>query len=336
MVVFVLFWGYKFLKGKNVFDDSNTYKIVYHYVDQLTASSPVMVNGLKVGSVTKIYLNKENVDEVMVEIEVDGVISLPQETKAVIFSMGLVGGKGIILKFDQHCKENCIPSGGFIEGELKGLLSSMVPEEDIESYLEKLQSGLSGVMDSIGKQGMGGETGPAADLQSIISNLAGITAKLDQVIGRSNNNIEKSISDIQSFTSSLKQNEAHLNNVMTNLDEISGQLAGAGLDQTIVKVDSTIQDLSVSINQLKGIVKTAGNSFENIDKIVDKVQKGEGSLGKLIAKDSLYDELGMTIEHINLLLQDLRLNPTRYINVSVIGRKNKPYEKQESDPAFQK
>ena len=63
LVIVILFWGYKFLKGKNVFDDSDTYKIVYEYVDQLSVSSPVMVNGLKVGMVTKIYLNPEDVDE---------------------------------------------------------------------------------------------------------------------------------------------------------------------------------------------------------------------------------------------------------------------------------
>jgi len=179
-VIVLLIWGYKFLKGKNVFDDSSTYKIVYNYVDQLTVSSPVMVHGFKIGAVTKIYLNKENVDEVIVEIEVDDVIALPQDTKAVLFSVGLVGGKGVILEFDQHCQDNCLVSGDFIKGEVRGLLGSMVPEKEVDLYLNKLQSGLGGVLDSIGFGEEGGEN-TSNDLKSIVANLASITSKLDQV-----------------------------------------------------------------------------------------------------------------------------------------------------------
>jgi phospholipid/cholesterol/gamma-HCH transport system substrate-binding protein len=294
-----------------------------------------MVHGFKVGMVTKIYLNPDNVDEVIVVIEVDGDIKLPQDTRAILYSVGLVGGKGIILDYEAHCKENCILDGGYIEGETRGLLGSMLPENEIDLYLNKLQSGIGGVLDSMGFNDLDAGDNTSMQLKSIVSNLASITEKLDRVIGRTNDNIEQTVSDIESFTSSLKENEKHLNNVMANLDVISSQLAGAGLDQTIVKVDSTIDDLSVSIGDLKGVVKSAGNSFENIDKIIDQVENGKGSLGKLIAKDSIYNDLSLTIQHLNLLLQDFRLNPKRYVNVSLIGRKNKEYEKLEEDPAFQ-
>lgn len=337
LVIVILIWGYKFLKGKNVLSHSNTYKIAYNHIDQLTASAPVMVKGFKVGSVTKIYLNPDDVDEVVVQIEVDGVIKLPQNTKAVLYSVGLVGGKGIILEYDQICEEDCIKSGQFIEGSVRGLLSSMVPVTDIDLYLNKLQSGLGGMLDSFGLAGDDiDQSGTGQQFKNIVENLASITAKLDQVISKSDAGIEKSIQDIQSFTGSLKKNEEHLNNVMKNLDLISGQLAASGLDQTIVKVDSTIDDLAVSVNGLKSVVKSADHSFKNIDAIIEQIENGQGTLGKLIAKDSLYNDLGLTIEHLNLLLQDIRLNPKRYVNVSVIGRKDKPYKALEEDPAFNK
>jgi len=334
LVVVILYWGYKFLIGKNVFADSATYKITYSYIDQLTVSSPVMVRGFKVGMVTKIYLNPDNVDEVIVEIEVDGEIKLPRETRAILYSVGIVGGKGIILQFDQHCKEDCIPSGSSIQGEVRGLLTSMVPETEIDLYLSKLQSGLGGMLDSIGLNGDGQIDQTTFHIKSIIANLASITQKLDQVVGATNGSIEKSISDIQSFTGTLKQNEEHLNKVLENLDRISSQLADAGLDRTIVKIDSTIGDLSVSVGELKAVMRNAGNSFENIDQMVSKIENGEGTLGKLISQDSVYSELSTTITHLNLLLQDIRLNPKRYVNVSIIGRKDKPYEKAEDDPAL--
>ena len=334
-VIVILIWGYKFLKGKNVFSYSNTYNIAYENIDQLTTSSPVMVNGFKVGMVTKIYLNPDNGDEVIVQIEVDGVVKLPEDTKAILYSVGIVGGKGIMLDFDKMCTENCLPSGAFIEGEVRGLLSSMVPATDVELYLQKLENGLGNMMDSMGLSGQEGESNSGRDLKDILANLASITARLDQVIGKSDASITQSIRDIQSFTGSLKQNEAHLNVVMSNLENISTQLAGAGVDRTIVKVDSTIGDLAVSVRDLKGVVKSAGNSFENIDQIIRQVEAGEGTLGKLLVQDSLYNELNMTIQHLNLLLQDLRINPKRYVNVSLIGRKNQAYEKLENDPAFE-
>lgn len=335
VVVVVLIWGYEFLKGKNVLGHSNTYKVAYTHIDQLAVSNPVYVKGFKVGMVTDIYLNPENIDEVIVELEVDEEIKLPSDAKAILYNVGLVGGKAMILQYDHLCQENCLESGDFLEGEVRGLLSSMVPENEVDVYLNKLQSGISGMVDSLGFEGdeTGGDN-TAAQLKQIVASFASITSNLDRVIARSDANINKSLSDIQSFTSSLKENEKHLNQVMANLNVISTQVANAGLDQTLQKVDTTFDDLAVSIKELKSIVKSADQSFQNIDKIVAQVQNGEGTLGKLLGQDSLYQNLSLTVEHLNLLLQDLRLNPKRYVNISVIGRKDKDYEKPDEDPAF--
>jgi len=336
VIIFTMIWGYKFLKGKNVFDNSNSYSIIYTYVDQLTASSPVMVHGFKVGSVTKIFLNPDNVDEVIVQIEVAGEIKMPRDAVAVLFSVGLVGGKGIILEFDKHCKEDCIPSGGYINGEVRGLLSSMIPENDIDLYLEKLQSGLGGVLDSMGLSGDNSTDNSSQHIKTMLASLASITTKLDAIISKTDQNIERTISDIKSFSNTLKQNEDHMNNLLSNLDTFSEQLANAQIDRTVKKVDVAVDGLAVSLEDLKKIINSANNSFGNIDNVITKIENGEGSLGKLISKETVYNDLTMTIEHLNLLLQDFRLNPKRYINLSVIGGKNKSYEKIEDDPAFSK
>ena len=335
LVIVIMIWGYKFLKGKNVFSYSNTYRIRYEYIDQLTASSPVMVNGFKVGSVTKIFLDPEDPNQVIVQIDVDGIIKLPQDAKAILYSVGIVGGKGIILEFDSICEENCLPSGSFIDGEIRGLLSSMVPESEVDLYLQKLQTGLGGILDSIGFSSEEGQDQTAGDLREIVSNLASITARLDGMIARTDASIEQSIGDIKSFTGTLKQNETHLSNVLANLDVLSEQLSRAGVDQTLVRVDSTVNDLSASVKDLRGILSSANQSFENIDDIIQRIEAGQGSLGKIIARDSLYEDINLTVQHLNLLLQDIRMNPRRYVNVSIIGRKNQSYEKPEDDPGLQ-
>lgn len=170
----------------------------------------------------------------------------------------------------------------------------------------------------------------------MLSGLASITTKLDAIVGKTDQNIQQTVADIQSFSNMLQQNEEHMSKLLANLDVFSEQLANAQIDQTVKKVDSAVDGLAVSLEDLKKIVGNASHSFENIDLVIDKIEKGEGSLGKLISKEKLYDDLSLTIEQLNLLLQDIRLNPKRYINMSVIGGKTKSYQKVEDDPAFDK
>jgi len=333
-VLFLMIWGYKFLKGKNLFHQSDTYYITYDNVDQLTVSSPVMMKGFKVGAVTNIRLNPENVQELIVTIEVDGNIALPKETVAVLFNVGIVGGKAISLEFNSLCTDNCLENKSFIKGETRGLLSSMLPEDDINRYLSAVQTEIGGLMDSIGLGGGDGTENPADQAKMVLKNLASISQSLDVLLKKSDNHIQKSLSDIQSFTGTLKQNQSQLTSLVNNLDAFSGQLAKADVGQTVGKADTAIQAITLAVADLKSILGNADKSFNNLDKMIHQVQQGEGSLGKLVGSDTLYNDLQNTVNQLNFLLQDIRLNPRRYLNLSVIGGKSSQYVKPENDPAM--
>lgn len=333
-VLFLMIWGYKFLKGKNLFHQSDTYYITYDNVDQLTVSSPVMMKGFKVGAVTNIRLNPENVQELIVTIEVDGNIALPKETVAVLFNIGIVGGKAISLEFNSLCTDDCLENKSFMKGETRGLLSSMLPEADINKYLNAVQTEIGGLMDSIGLSGGNGTENPADQVKMVLKNLASISQSLDVLLKKSDNHIQKSLSDIQSFTGTLKQNQTQLTTLVNNLEAFSGQLAKADVDQTVGKADTAIQAITLAVADLKSILGNADKSFNNLDKMIHQVQQGEGSLGKLVGSDTLYNDLQNTVNQLNFLLQDIRLNPRRYLNLSVIGGKSSQYVKPENDPAM--
>jgi len=333
-VLILMIWGYKFLKGKNLFHQSNTYYITYNDVDQLTVSSPVMIKGFKVGAVTDIKLNPENVDELIVTIEVEGSFGLPKETNAVLYNVGIVGGKAIALEFRTHCTDDCIEDKSFIKGEIRGLLSSMLPEKDLKQYLNSVQDGISGMLDSVGLNSGDGSGNPADQIKMVLKNLASITENLDVLLKKSDNHIQKGLSDIQSFTGTLKKNETQITTLVSNLESFSSQLAKADVDQTVGKADTAIAAITLAVADLKSILANADNSFDNLDKVISQVQKGEGSLGKLVGSDTLYNDLQNTVNQLNFLLQDLRLNPRRYLNLSVIGGKSPQYVKPENDPAL--
>lgn len=333
-VIFLLVWGYSFLKGKNFFENNKEYYIRYDNIDQLEVASPVYIHGYNVGSVTKIKIDPENFNKVLVTIDIKGSIKIPKDTKAIIVSLGLVSGKGIVLDVTHDCKDDdCAQSKEFLQGETRGMLGSMVPETELDVYLEKIKSGFEGMVDSV--SGSGGGKDLINESKKIIVNLSSITAKLDKILNNTDKNIENSFANIEALTKSLKANDEKIKSIITNLDIISQNLKNAKIDSLIINGNTTITKLSSSISGLKSIMSKTDSSLNNINQMVVDINKGKGSLGKLMKDDKLYDDLNLTIKHTNLLLQDIRLNPGRYLNISLLKGKGKKYEKVKNDPGLE-
>ncbi len=332
-VIFLLVWGYSFLKGKNFFENNQEFHIKYENVDQLEVASPVFIRGYKVGSVTKIKIDPDDYTKILVTIDIKGGIKIPKDTKAIIVSMGLVSGKAIILDVNHDCEgDDCAQSGDFLQGEMRGMLGSMIPENELDLYLNKFKSGFQGMIDSISD---GNDTVDFVnDSKKIISNLASITQKLDKILDKTDSNIENSIANVEALTQSLKASDKKIEAIINNLDIIAVNLKNANIDSLIINGNNAVSGLSSSIVDLKSVLVKADSSLNNIDNMVVDIKNGKGSLGKLIKDDKIYDELDLTLKHTNLLLQDLRLHPGRYINISLLKGKSKKYEKVNSDPGL--
>jgi len=330
VVLIVLVWGFQFLKGKNLFANIQQFHIKYDNVEQLEVASQVLVNGYKVGAVTKMRMDPDDYSKILVDIDVKGSIKVPKNTQATIISLGLVGGKAIILDIDRDCKgSDCAQSGDFLPGGMRGMLSSMVPETELDRYMQKIKSGFKGTLDSEGGNDM------VEQSKAIVKNLAAITDKLDKMLSKTDKNIEASVANVAALTKSLKESDVKIASILDNLDKLTLSLKNANVDSLIIKGDDAVAEITKSLKGLKSILNKADSSIKSFDGIMNKVNKGDGTLGKLLKDEKLYDDLNLTVKHTNLLLQDMRLYPGRYFNLSLFKKGAKEYQKVEKDPGLE-
>lgn len=339
VVLALMIWGFKFLQGENVFENTKTYFINYEYVDQLTVSSPVLVNGFQIGSVTDINMDPDNYKNVVVEITVDGKVKIPSDAVASLESSGIMGGKLIALYFARSCSGNdCAPSKSFLQGTSKGLLGSMVDEKEIDNYFIKIQKSITSLFDSLSVR-MGSEVSDTngmdktiEDLQATIHNLAEMSAKLNRILDKSSHSINETVENLAALSKTLQANNSKIDNIIGNFESVSQDIKDANIGSTIGKTEKAVDEATLAISEIKGTIDNVKQAMERINQVVDEVENGEGSLGKLVYDEALYDNLNSTSKNLDRLLQDIRLNPKRYVHISVFGKKQSDFTLPEEDP----
>jgi len=330
----IMVWGFNFLKGKDLFAKSLSLETNYSYVDQLSPSSPVLINGVKVGNVTDVQLDKSNVKNVVVKFTIEDVDHVPKTAKAALVSVGLMGGKAINIVFKKPCSGNgdCLEDGDKLVGETVGMLSSMLGEDAIDGYVETAQTKINELM---GNEDGGDSdfTLMLEDLKGSIANLNTITEKVNKILASSAYDVKNVTNNLESFTNTLNASSSKLTGIINNVDAVTQDLKNANIAQTVNTAESAIAETKTAITSIKSTIETTNQTMARVTDLVNKVENGEGSLGMLVNDKELYKDLQNTSEEIGLLLQDVRLNPKRYINVSVFGKKQTEYTNPKDDPA---
>jgi phospholipid/cholesterol/gamma-HCH transport system substrate-binding protein len=334
IAILVSIFGYKFLKGQNVFSISNEYYVEYLDVQQLTKSSPIFINGLKVGSVKDIYLKPEDLRTIIVVLDIKSSIKIPKNTIAAIQSTGLVGGKVITLQYKGVCTDGtCAVDGDYLKGVTLGLLDVMVGHDQLNDYMEQVKTGLVGIVDTLsGSVGDPNSNTVIAksvrDIQVILENLKATTNDLKRISDASAATLPKTLNNIDALVANLKNNNDKINSIIANTASFSDKI-------NKTDIDGTNKQLQTTLAELKNTISQSTNTVAELNKITKEINSGNGSLGKLIYDPQLYTNLNKTSKNMELLLQDFRLNPKRYVNVSVFGKKQKTYVVPANDPAFQ-
>lgn len=280
-------WGYGFLKGNNVFDKSIKYYVEYDNVEGLTTSSNVTINGLVVGKVSKIEINK-NTGKLLVELFMTNPIQISKTSTAFIYSSGFIGGKDIAIEPDFKDTDYAA-SGDYLSAGVKlGMLDS------IGDQLDPLQQKLQEVLDNANEM------------------LTAINAVLDEntqmELKATMSNLGSTMSQVNGL---LVSNKPKLDKTMDNLTVMSANFA----------------QLSDSLSQLE-INKTFAKldaASSNLDKLLHGIENGDGSIGKLMKDEQLYENLEQASKELEQLLRDVKENPKRYIHFSVFGKKGTPY-----------
>jgi phospholipid/cholesterol/gamma-HCH transport system substrate-binding protein len=298
IAVFILL--YNFLKGKDLFRSTAHYYTVYDKVGGLQESSPVEINGYKVGVVQSISFVDALSGKLLVEFSVKKDFRLPVNTSAEIVPVSLLGGMRV--QFIYGNGPGMYSEGDTIPGKLAEPLLDKVGTEllPVKDKLANLIVGLDSVVNSVNKVL---DDDFKKDLNGTFTNLNNITGSLDKIVGSKEKELKTTLDNLKTFSQMLADNSDKLNSTFNNLETISDTLAAA--------------DIYSAVSNLK-------SSLEKAALLLDKLNKGEGTAGQILTNDTLYTNLANSLESLNMLLQDLKANPRRYVHFSLFGKKSAP------------
>ena len=295
LVAILLFiFGYSFLKGKNWFDSSRTFYAVYNDVEGLTPSSPVTINGLEVGNVTNIGF-LDNSGRLVVTFTVDNEFPFSKNSVAQIYGGGLIGGKSVAI-LPEYEQGNIAKSGDTLESAIEEGLLELVNERltPLQEKVEKVIVSTDSLVNAF-NQVLNEET--RKDLKNSIDNLSLTVASLK--------------STAKTADAILSENSPKLNRTFTNLEEMTTNLNN--FSDTLSQVD------------LKKMSNDLETSIANFEDFTNKLNSGEGTAAKLINDPSVYNNLERATNQLDELLQDVKLNPKRYVHFSIFGKNPGPY-----------
>ena len=291
----LLIFGYYFLKGNNLLDGSRTFYAVYDDVEGLAKSSKVTINGLEVGNVTDIEFGDAR-GNLVVTFTVENDFEFSKNSIARIYGGGIIGGKSLAI----------VPT---YEPGLKAKNRDTLVSEIEEGLLELVNDRLSPLQQKI---------------ESVITNVDSLVVGFNEILDpTTRKNLQNSFASLNRTMASLentsgtlngilKNNETKLNRTFTNLDEMSGNFNS--FSDSLATVD------------LAGIVKDFEEVAREFKEVANKVNSNEGTVGKLMNDPAVYDNLDRATKQLEQLLQDLKLNPKRYVHFSLFGKRNKDYK----------
>jgi phospholipid/cholesterol/gamma-HCH transport system substrate-binding protein len=286
----VLIWGINFLKGKNFFSRTVDYIVIYDDVSGLMESNGVYIKGYKVGNVQTISFSDSTLTQLKVVLSIKRDVQIPKGTVARIYNLDLIGNKAVELILSKE-KKLCKPNDT-IKGEVEITFAKQLEPYKVQAYnlLQSLDSLTHAVMSIFD---------PATNerIRQAIRNIQITTQNIAENIEKTNQSME----NIKLFTQNLKDNNNKINSIVSNVNNFSKSLNQLELKQRVDQLDSILL-------QTQSILRN--------------IEKGNGTISRLIQNDTLYNSLQTSIADLDSLLKDVKERPSRYIHFSVFGNKN--------------
>ena len=294
VLLFIFIFNY--LKGENVFDASKKISAIYDNVEGLAPSAAVTINGHKIGKVQSIEFNGDGSGLLKVTMLIGDNFDFSVNSVAELYEAGLIGGKAIAIipAFDGA---TLVQSGDVLTSTVKPGLTDLVNQR-----LTPLQEKIEKMMLS-------------ADL--LLNNL-------NEVFDiQTKDNIKLSIAELSTTISSFKATSESLNGLVSDNKSSIGE--------TILNFNKISQDLtsvskSLSESDLDSIMLNLKSTLSSFDNLLATIENGEGSIGKLMKDDGAYNNLNAATKQLEQLLEDMKLNPKRYVHFSLFGKKAKQYD----------
>lgn len=316
ITLFGLFWGINFLKSQGAFSNDKLFYVVYDRIDGLNVANPVSINGFAVGKVREIKFLPDNSGKLIVEIAIKNEYNITGETVAKIFSSDLMGTKAIELVLG---KGNYMHQPGDtliadFEGSLQELVSvQMLPlKNKAEDLMKQMEEAIEIVTYVFNEETRRDIMSTFKNLKTTFENLERSSINLDSIVGQGKNKMENILVNVESITKNLEENNEIITTALKNIANISDSLAQSNLKQTMHETYLLMA---------------------NLNEISAKINNSEGSIGQLINNDTLYNNIEDVTYSLNRLVEDLRLNPKRYVHFSALNLGKTVYVDENSTDA---
>lgn len=297
--ILLLILGYNFLKGTNLFSSKRFFYVQYQNVEGLATSAPVTVSGYTVGKVEDIKFSTER-GWLIVKFSLEDDFEFSKNSVAQIYSAGLIGGKSLAI-LPEYDTSNIAKSGDTLRGEIE------------DSMLATVTKALGPLEQKVNNT-----------LQTVDSLLLNIN---DIVDAPTRNNIKEAVSKLNRALSAFT-------GVSENLEVILAKNTDK-LDRTFTNLDTTVENMAILSDSLAQL--DTGKLARDIQSIIDQannlmtdLNSGKGTAGKLLHDDKIYENLEGATRQLEQLLQDIKLNPKRYVHFSIFGKRSKEYQKPDN------
>jgi phospholipid/cholesterol/gamma-HCH transport system substrate-binding protein len=312
----LLYFGFNYLKGSDIFASKRQYYAVYNQIDGLTVDNPVQINGFRVGRVNSAELSLMNKGNIIIGFEItEERIQIPKKSTAMISSIDLLGSKAIVLTLSDETEiaaygDTLIAD---IEEDLKSVVDKRIAplEKKTKELISSIDSAVTIVQAILDKDARESLSESFYSIKRALRSLENTAFQFNEMVSSEREKVEKIFSNVESISENLRRNNTQINNVISNLSEVTDSLAASNLKTTIFNANKAIKNITV---------------------VIEKVNAGQGTMGQLVNNDTLYNNLEQATLELDKLLEDMRVNPKRYVHFSIFGKNEKEKDKPEKKP----
>ena len=284
--------GIRFLKGFDIFSRNVEYYAAYDQINGVQNASPIMMKGVKIGSVTRLSFDPARSDKVVLQFTIKRQYRIPSDSEAKIFSNGLMGAKAIEITYGTA--DTYLQKGDTLRSSRDRDLMDMAGSEldffkqkvsQLTTDLSRTLENLNGLMET-----------NADNIAGTLGNLNSVTGDMAEILSAEKNSLKSALDNLSKFSDMLGENAGRVDSIIGDVDRFTSQL--------------TEEQFARKLSQ----------AVEHLDGLVARIAQGEGTVGKLISDPELYDSLEKASDNLAVLLANVKQYPGRYVHLSLFGR----------------
>lgn len=298
----LIYWGFNFLKGNSIFQKERIFYSIYDNVDGLDKARPVNLNGLQIGRIKDIYLHPDASGNVVVKMIIDNDVEISVDSKAEIYSQDFIGGKSVqlILGKSKDLAETGDTLRSKVELTIKEAVNAQVAplRAKAEDMIGSIDTVLTLVQGFLNEETRNTFLTAFSSIKNSFTLLENTLEIVNSSVSKTQSDFEEIMANIAEITEGLKNNGSNFDSIMANVSSLSDSLATMEFSKTFASINQT---LSLT------------------EEVLNKINTGEGTLGLLVNDTALYHNLEKSTDQLNKLLLDVKYNPKRYVQFSLIG-----------------